>query len=60
MSRRLLPKSLPADDTGITHNMKTNLSFSNPAEVETECLVVIVLDRAEKRPRRKRQPASLD
>jgi leucyl aminopeptidase len=28
--------------------MKTNLSFSNPAEVETECLVAIVLDRAEK------------
>jgi len=28
--------------------MKTNLSFSNPAEVETECLVAIVLDRSEK------------
>ena len=28
--------------------MKTNLSLSNPAEVETECLVAIVLDRAEK------------
>src|SRR6476646_9599822 len=28
--------------------MKTNLSPSNPAEVETECLVAIVLDRAEK------------
>jgi leucyl aminopeptidase len=28
--------------------MKTNLSFSTPAEVETECLVAIVLDRAEK------------
>ena len=25
--------------------MKTNLSFSNPAEVETECLVAIVLDK---------------
>ena len=28
--------------------MKTNLSLSNPAEVETECLVAIVLDKAEK------------
>ncbi len=28
--------------------MKTNLSLSHPAEVETECLVAIVLDRAEK------------
>ncbi len=28
--------------------MKTNLSFSTPAEVETECLVAIVLDKAEK------------
>jgi leucyl aminopeptidase len=28
--------------------MKTNLSVSNAAEVETECLVAIVLDRAEK------------
>jgi leucyl aminopeptidase len=28
--------------------MKTNLSISNPAEVETECLVAIVLDHAEK------------
>ena len=28
--------------------MKTNLSFSTPAEVETECLVAIVLDRTEK------------
>ena len=28
--------------------MKTNLSFSSPAEVETECLVVIALDRAPK------------
>ncbi|HEY7097465.1 MAG TPA: leucyl aminopeptidase [Terriglobales bacterium] len=28
--------------------MKTNLIFSNPAELETECLAVIVLDRAEK------------
>ena len=28
--------------------MKTNLSFSSPAEVETECLVVIALDRGEK------------
>src|SRR5438309_11020973 len=27
--------------------MKTNLSSSAPAEVETECLVVIVLDRTE-------------
>jgi len=28
--------------------MKTNLSLSNPAEVETECLAVVVLDRSEK------------
>jgi leucyl aminopeptidase len=28
--------------------MKTTLSFSSPAEVETECLAVIVLDRSEK------------
>jgi leucyl aminopeptidase len=28
--------------------MKTNLSFANPAEVETECLAVVVLDRGEK------------
>jgi leucyl aminopeptidase len=28
--------------------MKTNLSFSTPAEVETECLAVVVLDRGEK------------
>jgi leucyl aminopeptidase len=27
--------------------MKTNLSLSNPAEVETDCLVAIVLDRTE-------------
>jgi leucyl aminopeptidase len=28
--------------------MKTNLSFTHPSEVETECLVVVVLDRGEK------------
>src|SRR5215831_3190366 len=28
--------------------MKTNLSLSNPAEVETDCLVVVALDRGEK------------
>ena len=28
--------------------MKTNLSVTNPAEVETECLAVVVLDRGEK------------
>ena len=28
--------------------MKTNLSFANPAEVETDCLAVVVLDRGEK------------
>jgi len=37
--------------------MKTNLSFSNPAEVETECLVAIVLDKTEKSSG-KTQPAS--
>ena len=29
--------------------MKTNLSLANPADVETECLVVLVLDRTEKK-----------
>lgn len=29
--------------------MKTNLSLSNPAEVETECLVVVALDRSEQK-----------
>jgi leucyl aminopeptidase len=28
--------------------MKTNLSFSSPSEVETQCLVVVALDRGEK------------
>ena len=28
--------------------MKTNLVVSNPAQIETECLVVVVLDRGEK------------
>src|SRR5205807_8924339 len=28
--------------------MKTNVSFSRPAEVETECLVVVALDRGVK------------
>jgi leucyl aminopeptidase len=28
--------------------MKTNLSFANPAEVETECLAVVVLDQGPK------------
>ena len=28
--------------------MKTNLSVANPAEVETECLAVVVLDQGPK------------
>ena len=28
--------------------MKTNLSFANPSEVETECLAVVVLDHGSK------------
>src|SRR5882672_6442484 len=36
--------------------MKTNLSFSNPAEIETECLVAIVLDMTEKSPGEKDKP----
>jgi leucyl aminopeptidase len=37
-----------ADDTGsIQKTMNTNLSFSNPAQIETECLAVVVLDRTE-------------
>jgi leucyl aminopeptidase len=35
------------DDTDI-RTMKTNLFLSSPAEVETECLVVLALDRGEK------------
>jgi leucyl aminopeptidase len=35
------------NDTGRTI-MKTNISLSNPAELETECLVAVVLDRGEK------------
>ena len=40
--------------------MKTILSLSNPAEVETECLVAIVLDKAEKISGDKNRAASLD
>jgi len=36
--------------------MKTILSLSNPAEIETECLVAIVLDRAEKNSSDKNKP----
>ena len=36
--------------------MKTNLSLSNPAEVETECLVAIVLDKTEKSTGDKNKP----
>jgi leucyl aminopeptidase len=36
--------------------MKTNLSLSTPAEVETECLVAIVLDKAEKNSSDKNKP----
>ena len=36
--------------------MKTNLSFSTPAEVETECLVAVVLDKAEKNRGEKDKP----
>jgi leucyl aminopeptidase len=36
--------------------MKTNLSFSSPAEVESDCLVVIALDRTEKDRGGKDQP----
>jgi len=42
-----LPNSLSANDTESTV-MKTNLWLSAPAEVETECLVVIALDRGDK------------
>jgi leucyl aminopeptidase len=47
--------SLPADDTGrlpssSTENMKTTLSFSKPAELETESLVALVLDHAQQDP----------
>jgi leucyl aminopeptidase len=36
--------------------MKTNLSLSNPAEVETECLVAIVLDKSGKSTGDKNKP----
>ena len=36
--------------------MKTNLSFSPPAEVETECLVAIVVDKTEKNSVEKGKP----
>ncbi len=42
-----LPFSPFRDDTELI-TMKTNLSFANPADVETECLVAVVLDRGEK------------
>ncbi len=37
--------------------MKTDLSSSVPSQLETECLVVVVLDRAEKKPGEKDKPA---
>jgi leucyl aminopeptidase len=42
-----LRDSSATDDT-VYPIMKTNLSFSSPADVETECLVVIALDTGEK------------
>jgi leucyl aminopeptidase len=36
--------------------MKTNLSFANPAAVETECLALVVLDRSEKEGSEKDKP----
>jgi len=36
--------------------MKTNLSLSSPAEVETECLVAIVLDKTDKNSGEKSKP----
>jgi leucyl aminopeptidase len=39
--------------------MKTNLSLSNPAEVETECLVAIVLDKSE-RDKSTKEPSEKD
>jgi leucyl aminopeptidase len=53
MAQPGLRNSLPADDTGglpvnFLPTMKTTLSFSTPAEIETEALVAIALDHAEK------------
>jgi leucyl aminopeptidase len=42
-----LPKTAFADDTWLS-TMKTTLSLSAPAELDTECLVAVVLDRGEK------------
>src|SRR5689334_5803547 len=39
--------SVPSDHTEYAP-MKTNFSFSAPADVETDCLVVIALDRSQK------------
>jgi len=36
--------------------MKTNLSLSNPTEVETDCVVVLVLDRTEKKTQENGKP----
>jgi leucyl aminopeptidase len=40
--------------------MKTNLSLSNPAEVETECLVAIVLDKADKKSEKGKPQLSIE
>jgi leucyl aminopeptidase len=48
MDRERLRFWRPADDTGMNPNfiMKTTISLSTPAEVETECLVAVVLDQS--------------
>src|SRR5215467_4879360 len=46
---RRLELRIPAWPTKMVNApMKTELSLSSPAEVETECIVVVALDRGEK------------
>jgi leucyl aminopeptidase len=42
-----LLRILPSRDDTILHPMKTNLVFNSPADVETDCLAVVVVDRGE-------------
>jgi len=48
----------PSVDTEETPNMNTNLSSSAPAQLETDCLVAVVLDRSEKKQGEKDKPAA--
>jgi leucyl aminopeptidase len=56
LKRLTLRNGHSADDTGYT-SMKTNLSIVNPADIDTECLVVLVLDRTEKKTKENGKPS---